>query len=125
MWKWVVAVAACVVPLAACVHGGAGGSGSAGFSIAYPASTGKVGAKFYAQPTAQCHYDNGRDARWAITSARVTSGELPPGITIEDGALTGTPTKAGDFHAQVAFSGVTCAGKELADQTIDVALAVR
>ncbi|MBV8756612.1 MAG: putative Ig domain-containing protein, partial [Deltaproteobacteria bacterium] len=98
-----------VMLVAACAH--AGGGGNAGFSIAYPASTGKVGAKLYAQPTAQCRYDNGRDARWATTGAHVVSGELPPGVSIEDGVLTGKPTKAGSYTARIAFSGVTCAGK--------------
>ena len=112
-----------VVILAACVHGA--GGGSVGFSIAYPASTGKVGTKLYAQPTAQCHYDNGRDARWAITGAHVASGELPPGVSIEDGALTGTPTKAGSYRARVTFSGVTCEGKAIADPTVDIAIMIR
>ena len=116
MWKWVVL-------LAACVHGA--GGGSAGFSIAFPASTGKVCAKFYAEPAAQCHYDNGRDARWAITGAHVVSGELPPGVAIEDGALTGKPTRAGSYQARIAFSGVTCAGKAVADPAIDVAITIR
>jgi hypothetical protein len=114
---------AILVVVAACAHAS---SGPAGFSIAYPdATTAKLGKKLYAQPAGQCRYENGRDARWAITGARVTSGALPPGVSIEDGALTGTPTKAGDYHAQVAFTGVTCAGKDLADQTIDVAIRVR
>jgi hypothetical protein len=116
MWK-------CVVVLAACAHGGA--AGSAGFSIAYPATTGKVGAKFYAQPAAQCHYDNGRDARWAITGAHVVSGELPPGVAIEDGALTGTPKTAGSYHARIAFDGATCEGKAVPDAVADVAITIR
>jgi hypothetical protein len=113
-----------VLVVGACVHGS--GTGAAGFSIAYPdATTARVGKKFYAKPAGQCRYDNGRDARWAITGARVASGELPPGISIEDGALTGTATKAGAYDAQITLSGITCAGKELADQTIDVAISVR
>jgi hypothetical protein len=112
-----------VVVVAACAHSSTGASG---FSIAYPdATTAKVGARFYAKPAGQCHYENGRDARWTITGAQVTSGELPPGVAIIDGALTGTPTHAGAYHARIVFTGVTCAGKELADQTIDVALDVR
>lgn len=112
-----------VLVLAACAHTS---TGAAGFSIAYPdATAAKVGKRFYAQPAGQCRYENGRDARWAITGARVASGELPPGVSIEDGALTGTPTKAGAYHAQIVFSGVMCAGKDLADQTIDVAISVR
>jgi len=112
-----------VLAAAACAH--AGGGGSAGFSIAYPgAGPGKVGKKYYAPATGECHYDNGRDARWAITGARVTSGELPAGLTLEDGAITGTPKEAGSYHAQITLSGVTCAGKELADQTVDVAISI-
>jgi hypothetical protein len=112
-----------VLVVAACAHAS---SGAAGFSIAYPdAATAKVGKKLYAQPAGQCHYENGRDARWAITGARVASGELPPGVSIIDGTLSGTPTKAGAYHAQIVLTGVTCAGKDLADQTIDVAISVR
>ena len=114
---WVVLV------VAACAHAS---TGPAGFSISYPdAATGRVNKKLYAQPAGQCRYENGRDARWAITGARVASGELPPGVTIEDGAITGTPSKPGAYHAQIVLTGVTCAGKDLADQTIDVAITVR
>ena len=112
-----------VLVVAACVHGT--GGGAAGFSIAYPeAGPGKVGKKYYAKATGQCHYDNGRDARWAITGARVASGDLPAGLTLEDGAITGTPTKAGDYHAQITLTGITCAGKQETDQTVDVAISI-
>lgn len=123
-----VVAAACAATgiLGACAHTGAAGGGSAGFSIAYPdAATGKAGKKFYAKPEGQCHYDNGRDARWATTGARVTTGELPPGLTIEDGAITGTPKSPGTYRVKITFSGVTCAGKEIADPTIDVAIEIR
>ena len=106
--------------LAACTpHAG----GTAAFAVSYPdaaAARVKVGARFYAKPSARCTHDDGSDARWAITGAHVVSGELPPGIAIEDGALTGTPSKAGDYTAQLAVTGVTCAGKPAADQTVDV-----
>ena len=115
---WLVALL-----VAACAHAS---TGAAGFSISYPdAATGRVNKKLYAQPAGQCRYENGRDARWAITGARVASGELPPGVSIIDGTITGTPTKPGAYHAQIVLTGVTCAGKELADQTIDVAISVR
>lgn len=117
-----VLAAAC---LGACVHAGAG-RGGAGFSIAYPdAAAGKAGERFYARPEGQCHYDNGREARWTITGARVSRGELPPGLTIEDGAITGTPRAAGSYRARITFSGVTCEGKPIADPTIDVAIVIR
>ena len=55
----------------------------------------------------------------------MTTGELPPGLAIEDGAITGTPKTPGSYHVQITFSGVTCAGKEIADPTIDVAIQIR
>jgi hypothetical protein len=103
-------------------------SGSAGFSIAYPEASDahtKVGKHFYAKPSAHCVHDNGLDARWATTGAHVVSGELPPGIAIEDGALTGTPTKAGQFSARIELAEVTCAGKPYPNQTVDVKISVR
>jgi hypothetical protein len=115
IWVMVLAVAACAHTT----------GGAAGFSIAYPeAGPGKVGKTYYAKATGQCHYDNGREARWTITGARVTTGALPAGLTLEDGAISGTPEDAGSYHAQITFSGVTCAGKELADQTVDVAISI-
>jgi hypothetical protein len=112
-----------VLAVAACAHAT---TGAAGFSIAYPdAAAAKVGKKLYAQPAGQCRYENGRDARWAITGARVASGELPPGVSIIDGTITGMPTRPGAYQAQIVFTGVMCAGKDLADQTIDVAISVR
>jgi hypothetical protein len=108
--------------VAACAHAS---TGAAGFSIAYPDATAAThGKRFYARPAGQCHYENGREARWAITGARVASGELPPGVSIVDGTLTGTPARAGAYRAQIVFTGVMCAGKDLADQTIDVAITV-
>ena len=98
---------------------------TASFQVSYPnaaAARAKVGKPFYAKPEARCVYDNGREARWAITGAHVVSGELPPGVAIEDGALTGTPTKPGTYSARVQLSGVTCAGKPYPDQTADVTI---
>jgi hypothetical protein len=110
------------VVLAACAHAS---GGAAGFSIAYPgAGSGKVGKKYYAPATGQCHYDNGRDARWTITGASVSTGALPDGVTIVDGTITGTPTKPGTYHAQITLTGVTCGGKEEPDQIVDVAISI-
>jgi hypothetical protein len=113
------------VLLAAC---GARPGDVASFAVSYPNATAaraKLGAKFYAKPEAHCAYDNGREAHWAITGAHVVSGELPPGIAIEDGALTGTPTKAGDYAARLEVSGVTCAGKPYPDQNVDIRITAR
>ena len=46
-------------------------------------------------------------------------------MSIEDGALTGTPKRAGTYQARVTFSGVTCEGKAVADPTIDLAITIR
>jgi hypothetical protein len=122
-WIWFVLVIGC---------GGARATGgtaaeSGGFRIAYPdaAIAGKTGKRFYAKPTTQCTYDNGRDAHWAITGAHIETGELPPGVTIEDGAITGTPTKTGEFNARILVTGISCAGKSYPDEHVDVKLVVR
>ena len=101
---------------------------TAGFTVSFPdaaATRTKVGAPFYAKPAANCVRDDGSEARWAITGAHVGSGELPPGVGIEDGVLTGKPSQAGDFTAQIVITGVTCAGKSYPDQTAAVHITVR
>ena len=112
-----------VIAVVACAHGASPDSG--GFRVFYPDHTAKVGKHFQAKPTATCKYDDGRDGRWATTGARVESGELPPGLAIEDGAVNGIPTKPGTYTARVTFAGVTCAGKQLDDQHVDVNVTVR
>jgi hypothetical protein len=114
---------AVVVGLVACAHGASPDTG--GFRVFYPDTAAKLGKHFQAKPAATCKYDDGRDGRWATTGARVDGGELPPGLVIEDGAINGVPTKAGAFTAHVAFTGVTCAGKPLEDQRVDVTIEVR
>ena len=111
--------------LAACAHPGGGASGGGGFRVVYPDTQTKVGKHFQAKPSAECKYDNGNDARWAASGAKVASGDLPPGLTIEDAAIAGIPTKAGSYHVKLTVSGVTCAGKTLPDQDVDVAITVR
>jgi hypothetical protein len=114
-----VALAACPAPR--------GGEAGGGFGVSYPdasSARGKVGTRFYAKPTAHCTHDDGTDARWAITGAHVVTGALPPGVAIEDGALTGTPTKPGDYAATLSIGGITCAGKSYPDQTFDVRISV-
>ena len=118
-WAWLVFVLAC---------GGAQKSGDAGgFQITYPDASRptKAGKPFYAKPTGNCVYDNGREAHWAITGAHVEKGELPAGIAIEDGAITGTPTKKGAYPVQIKLAGVTCAGKPVADQLVDLMITVK
>lgn len=121
------------VGLCACAHrgGGAGGGAGeeeAGFSLSYPdavSATAKVGKRFYAKPVGRCHYDDGREARWTMTGAHVTSGELPPGLTLEDGVVGGVPTKAGSYQAHIELSGVMCAGKPYEGQAVDIGITVK
>jgi hypothetical protein len=115
MKTWLLFLAAC-----------AGSAAEFGeFSIAYKLEAPRVGRRFSGKPTGVCHHGNGRDARWTMTGAHVVSGELPPGLVLEEGAIAGTPTKTGDYAAKIAFLGVTCAGKPLPDQTVDVTIVVR
>jgi len=119
-----------VVMLAACTHasgagGGPGGDTGGGFRVFYPDTSAKVGKHFQAKPSADCKRDDGTDARWAATGARVASGELPPGLVIEDAAIGGVATKAGTYSAKITVTGVTCAGKPQPDQTVDVTIAVK
>lgn len=60
-----------------------------------------------------------------MTGARVTAGELPPGMTLEDGVIGGVPKQAGDFTATIEFLDVTCAGKPYAGQVVDVQITVQ
>ncbi len=123
---WVLALVC-----AACARGAGGGGASSGaFSVRYPDApptgvTAKVGKRFYAKPSAQCFYDNGREASWRMTGARVTAGELPPGLTLEDGVIGGTPKQAGSYQATIEFSEVTCAGKPHSGQVVDVQITVQ
>jgi hypothetical protein len=117
---------------AACARGSHlhGGGGDATFSITYPdappnGASAKTGKRFYAKPEGRCLYDNGREARWTIGGARVTSGELPPGLTLEDGVIGGVPTKPGTYNFHVEFSSVSCAGKSYEGQAVDVAITVK
>jgi|SRR6185436_1177481 len=116
---------------AACAGRGAGpqGDSPASFRVFYPdAPAGgfkaKVGKRFNVKPVAQCTYDNGHDARWSITGARVASGSLPPGLSIEDGAIGGVPAEAGEWTLTVKFAGASCAGKAHEALTIDVKIVV-
>ena len=122
---------------AACAtgKGGGGGGGATGggeeegatFKVFYPDQPidgfhAKVGKRFIVKPVATCTYENGRDARWAMTSARLDSGDLPEGFVIEEGTISGTPKAAGTWNFKVKFTGVVCAGKPHDPITIPVTL---
>jgi hypothetical protein len=115
----------CALLVAGCAA--SAGGGAATFRVDYPDAASahtKVGAHVYAKPSARCVRDDGSEGRWAITGAHVVSGELPAGVKIEDGAITGKPTAAGDHHATIVLDGVTCNGKPYADQRVDVHITV-
>jgi hypothetical protein len=117
---------------ASCAHGAAGGAGGgdATFSITYPDApptgvTATRGKRFYAKPVGSCQYANGHEARWTIGGARVASGELPPGLTLEDGQIGGVPTQAGAYTFHIEFSNVMCAGKPYAGEAVDGQITVK
>jgi hypothetical protein len=116
--------------LAACPHKNGAGGGTPGFAISYPdagvmSRPAKVGKHFSAKPAGQCFRDDGTEARWAMSGAKVTSGALPPGLTLEDGELGGVPKTAGTFKATLELGEVTCAGKPYPGQTVDILITVK
>jgi len=119
---------------AACARGtGAGGTAggdTSTFSISYPdappeGTSARIGKRFYAKPEGRCLYENGREARWTIGGARVTSGELPPGLTLEDGVIGGVPKQAGTYRFHIEFSSVMCANTPYDGQAVDVQITVK
>lgn len=109
---------------------GPGGLEDGGFRVFYPEAGTKglratKGKRLQAKPAASCRYPDGREARWASTGARVAQGTLAPGLVLEDGAIGGVPTETGAFTVTIAFSGVTCAGKQEPDQHVQLAITVR
>lgn len=117
--------------LAACPPPKSGGM-TGGFRVFYPDAESsprglviKVGARMQAKPAAQeCKGADGGEGRWATTGARVTTGELPPGLVIEDGAIAGVPTTPGTYKATIRFSGVTCASTPTDDKLVHITIIV-
>ncbi|HEY5921039.1 MAG TPA: hypothetical protein VIV11_05180 [Kofleriaceae bacterium] len=129
IWLLVICVA-CARGSSAGGGAGGGDDGEATFSITYPdapptGTSAKAGKRFYAKPVGRCLYENGREARWTIGGARVTSGDLPPGLTLEDGVIGGVPTTSGLYAFHIEFSSVTCAGKPYEGQAVDVQITVK
>lgn len=123
-------LASLVVLLAACPPPKAGMA--TGFRVFYPDAESsprglviKVGERMQAKPAAQdCKGPDGGEGRWANTGAKVTTGELPPGLVIEDGAIAGVPSKEGTYKATIRFSGVTCATQPTDDKLVHVTIVV-
>jgi len=122
---------AVLVLLAACPPPRSGGM-TTGFRVFYPDAENsprglviKVGDRMQAKPAAQeCKGPDGGEGRWANTGASVTTGELPPGLVIEDGAIAGVPTKPGTYKVTIRFSGVTCATQPTDDKLVHVTIVV-
>jgi hypothetical protein len=94
--------------------------------VSYPdLAVAQVGKTFHAAPAARCEYGDGRPSEWATTGAQIETGALPPGLSLDDGAIVGTPKTAGDYRATIVFHGVACGGKPFADQRATVHLTVR
>lgn len=102
----------------------AGSQDAGGFRVFYPDTRLRPNRRVELKPSAECHYDNGHDARWTMTGARIVTGDLPPGLTIEDGAIVGAPKQPGAYKATIQLTGLTCAGKAQPDETLDVDFAV-
>jgi hypothetical protein len=121
-----------IVLLAACPPPKSGGGMGTGFRVFYPDAENsprglviKVGQRMQAKPAAQeCTGPDGAEARWANTGARVTTGALPPGLVIEDGAIAGVPTTPGTYKATIRFSGVTCASAPTDDKLVHITIIV-
>ena len=63
-----------------------------------------------------------RGGRWSYRSVEISSGALPPGLRIGvdskgETAIVGVPERAGTWHLQMRFDGVTCAGESYGSQT--------
>src|SRR4051812_34017122 len=101
-----------------------------GWTLKYPdASPGSapahVGKHFDAKPAGACFYDNGHEGRWTSGGVRLASGELPAGLTLEDGEIGGVPKSAGTFNAKIEFADVSCAGKSRGTESVDVVITVK
>ena len=76
---------------------GPGGAGSASITI----SVGEIGGTFEGKVGVAFSHVPSLTGAWVLTS-----GALPSGLSINSatGAITGTPTKAGNFFASISFS---------------------
>jgi hypothetical protein len=57
-----------------------------------------------------------------MTGASLATGKLPPGFTLEDGVIAGTPIEAGAWSVAVQFNGVICAGERHPPQLVEVTI---
>ena len=88
--------------IAACGGGGPCGEPNQIFSISFLNSQyfGSVGTPLTVSPTinpASCIND---------MSLQLSGGRLPPGMSISNGKITGTPTTAGNYQFSIGIAGV-------------------
>ena len=76
-------------------------------------------------PSATIRARSADGARWTMGGAKVASGELPPGLTLEDGQIGGVPKQAGSYQFRIEFSNVMCAGKPYDGHAVDVSITVK
>ncbi len=110
--------------------GARGGGGDATFRVFYPdppavGFKAKVGKKLFHKAVGKCTYTTGREGKWSMTGARLSTGKLPPGLTLEDGKIAGTPIEAGTWAVAVEFDGVVCAGNKRPSQTVEVTIVAK
>jgi hypothetical protein len=72
-----------------------------------------------------CRIEDGTESKWTIADMHVASGELPPGLMLEDGSLSGSPTTAGTYKADLVFTGIRCAGRPIHDYRVELTINVR
>lgn len=85
----------------------------------------KAGTRIQAKPASDCKTADGIEARWATTGAQVTTGVLPDGLVIEDGAVAGVATTPGTYKLTIRFSGVTCASLPSDDKLVHLTIIVQ
>jgi hypothetical protein len=82
-----------------------------------------VGAHFHSTVTGTC-----KGASWTPSRfAQVTSGTLPPGLQLSDGAIDGVPTQAGTYDAVISVLADVCRypGSASLSFTLHVPITVR
>ncbi|HUC61032.1 MAG TPA: hypothetical protein VMF53_03675 [Alphaproteobacteria bacterium] len=62
---------------------------------------------------------------WSYATARVDGGTPPPGMRIDNGAISGTPAEAGTWVVSIRFAGIMCNGRSFPDQDTTVPIVVK
>ena len=85
-------------------------------SLYYSGTSGKVGHHMSCQLLGTC------SGGWSYNhaSTKVVSGSLPPGLTISDSFIQGTPTQPGTWTATIRISNLKCNEKAYPDADVRV-----